>query len=66
MLEEWAEGINGVAAPIRDPSGALIGVINLYGPAYRFPGEVEADSVGRDVMQTASLVARHLTFDSTS
>lgn len=59
-FEEWAEGINGVAAPIHDPNDALVGAINLYGPAYRFPGEVDAAGLGRELTRTARLAARHL------
>jgi DNA-binding IclR family transcriptional regulator len=58
-FEEWAEGVNGVAAPIHHPDGTLAAAINLYGPAYRFPGAATPEVVGRDLAETAARVARH-------
>lgn len=37
-LQEFADDVNGVAAPIYTPDGAVVGAINVYGPSYRFPG----------------------------
>ena len=36
-LEEFAEGINSVAAPVVDGSGRTFGAIHVHGPAFRFP-----------------------------
>jgi IclR family pca regulon transcriptional regulator len=36
-LEEFAEGIDSVAAPIRDGRGKAIAAIHVHGPSYRFP-----------------------------
>ena len=36
-LEEFAEGINSIAAPVRDGDGKPIAAIHCHGPAYRFP-----------------------------
>jgi DNA-binding IclR family transcriptional regulator len=36
-LEEYAEGIDSVAAPLRDARGHAIAAIHVHGPAYRFP-----------------------------
>jgi DNA-binding IclR family transcriptional regulator len=36
-LEEYAEGIDSVAAPVRDARGKAIAAIHVHGPAYRFP-----------------------------
>jgi DNA-binding IclR family transcriptional regulator len=37
-LEEFAEGIDSVAAPIRNARGKAIAAIHVHGPSYRFPG----------------------------
>ena len=36
-LEEFAEGIDSVAAPIRDVRGNAIAAVHVHGPSYRFP-----------------------------
>jgi IclR family KDG regulon transcriptional repressor len=36
-LEEFAEGIDSVAAPIRDARDKAIAAIHVHGPSYRFP-----------------------------
>ncbi len=36
-LEEFAEGIDSVAAPIRDARGHAIAALHVHGPSYRFP-----------------------------
>jgi DNA-binding IclR family transcriptional regulator len=36
-LEEFAEGIDSVAAPIRDARGKAVAAIHVHGPSYRFP-----------------------------
>ena len=38
-LEEFADGIDSVAAPIRDARGKAIAAIHVHGPSYRFPPE---------------------------
>lgn len=51
--EEFAEGINSVAAPIRDREGRIIGAISAHGPSYRFPEVGEADRIADRVMAAA-------------
>jgi DNA-binding IclR family transcriptional regulator len=55
-FEEFLDGLNSVAAPIRDGRGRVVGAIHAHGPAYRFPGEADADEVGRLVVATAERV----------
>jgi DNA-binding IclR family transcriptional regulator len=55
-FEEFLDGQNSVAAPIRDGRGRVVGAIHAHGPAYRFPGETDADDVGRLVAATAGRV----------
>ena len=37
MEEEFAVGINSVAAPLFNQSGAVVGALHSHGPSYRFP-----------------------------
>ena len=55
-FEEFLDGQNSVAAPIRDDRGRVVGAIHAHGPAYRFPGSVDADDIGRLVAATAERV----------
>ncbi len=55
-FEEFLDGQNSVAAPIRDGRGRVVGAIHAHGPAYRFPGDTDADDVGRLVASTAERV----------
>ena len=55
-FEEFLDGQNSVAAPIRDDRGRVVGAIHAHGPAYRFPGSVDADKIGRLVAATAERV----------
>src|SRR3954454_17307446 len=55
-FEEFLDGLNSVAAPIRDQRGRVVGAIHAHGPAYRFPGAVDADVVGELVAITAERV----------
>jgi DNA-binding IclR family transcriptional regulator len=55
-MEEFLDGLNSVAAPVRDATGRVVAAIHAHGPAYRFPGEGEADRVGQLVASTAKRV----------
>jgi IclR family acetate operon transcriptional repressor len=58
-LEEFAEGIDSVAAPVRDARGKAIAAIHVHGPAYRFPPPGYADAIaGRIVTTTAAVSAQ--------
>ena len=59
-LEEFAEGIDSVAAPIRDARGKAIAAIHVHGPAYRFPSAGEMDRVSLAVVSTAAAISRML------
>lgn len=52
-LEEFAEGIDSVAAPIRDPRGKAVAAIHVHGPSYRFPPPDAAAAVGARVVAAA-------------
>jgi DNA-binding IclR family transcriptional regulator len=55
-FEELIDGLNSVAAPIRDAGGRVVGAIHAHGPAYRFPGDADADALGRLVAAAADRV----------
>jgi DNA-binding IclR family transcriptional regulator len=52
-LEEFAEGIDSVAAPIRDARGKAIAALHVHGPAYRFPREGMEAAVAEAVAAAA-------------
>jgi len=52
--EEFAEGINSVAAPVFDANGKVDTAIHVHGPAYRFPNPDRAHDVGTQVAQAAA------------
>jgi IclR family transcriptional regulator, acetate operon repressor len=52
--EEFAEGINSVAAPVLADGKRALGAIHVHGPAYRFPTEGNADSIASLVMDAAA------------
>ena len=59
-FEVWAESVNGVAAPIADSRGVVVAAINVFGPAYRFPGDRDVAAIGRRMAETATHISRHL------
>ena len=59
-LEEYAEGINSVAAPVRDARGSAIAAIHVHGPAYRFPARGQEEYTTDEVVAAAAAVSRVL------
>ncbi len=57
-LEEFAEGINSVAAPVRDEQGHAIAAVHCHGPAYRFPARRREDRIAARVAAAAGAL-RH-------
>ncbi len=55
--EEFHEGINSVAAPVRDESGAIVAVVHLHGPAFRFPQAGSEEAIGRTLAAAADRLA---------
>ena len=56
-LEEFAVGLNSVAAPLRTADGRVVASLHVYGPASRFPGERSAEAIG-DVVKAAATKIR--------
>jgi DNA-binding IclR family transcriptional regulator len=53
-LEEFAEGINSIAAPVRDAEGHAIAAIHCHGPAYRFPQRRHEERIAARVVAAAN------------
>lgn len=55
---EWREQVIGVAAPLRDATGAVVGALGISGPAERITDTVISDSVPRLIELATSISAR--------
>lgn len=53
VYEEFVEGINSVASPVLERNGLITAALHVHGPAYRFPGDGEADRIGEAVAESA-------------
>lgn len=58
-LEEYEEGLNAVAAPIRARDGTVVAAISVSGPAYRLSEELIPDAC-EAVMRAAAEVSRRM------
>ena len=56
--EEFAEGLNSVAAPVADETGAIAAAIHVHGPAYRFPRDADEAEIGNRVVAAAGAISR--------
>jgi DNA-binding IclR family transcriptional regulator len=54
VYEEFAEGINSVAAPVLVDGRGALGAIHVHGPAYRFPAVGSADDIAAMVIDAAA------------
>lgn len=61
--EEFAEGINSIAAPVIESDGSVEAAVHIHGPAYRFPDPERTHDLGILVMETAARIAEHLATD---
>jgi DNA-binding IclR family transcriptional regulator len=60
VYEEMAEGLNSVAAPIRNHAGVVVAAIHVHGPSYRFPADGTAASIAAAVVEAARRVSERL------
>ncbi len=60
VYEEFAEGINSVAAPIIEPDGTVESALHVHGPAYRFPDPDRTHDTGMLVIEAATRLAEQL------
>lgn len=55
---EWREQVMGVAAPVRDATGSVVGALGISGPADRITDEVISNTVPRLIELANSISAR--------
>lgn len=60
VYEEFAIGINSVAAPVLGPEGDVVAALHVHGPAYRFPDPNRTHDIGLELIEAASNLADHL------
>ena len=60
VYEEFAEGINSVAAPVFDRRRKPVAALHVHGPAYRFPGDSDAADIAAQVVAKADQVSDEL------
>ena len=56
-LEEFADGIDSVAAPIRDARGKAVAAVHVHGPAYRFPSPGDEVRVANVVVSAGRAIS---------
>ncbi len=59
-IDELAEGLSSVAAPIRAMSGEVIGALHCHGPSYRFPVKGQESWVAGQVVERAEQISASL------
>ncbi|MEX1107187.1 MAG: IclR family transcriptional regulator [Ilumatobacteraceae bacterium] len=55
-VEEFADGLSSVAAPVHDTDGIVVGALHVYGPTYRLPGERDPHDLGVIVAECAARI----------
>lgn len=55
-VEEFAEGLSSVAAPVRDGAGNVVAAVHVYGPSYRLPADRDQDEMGTLVAECAARI----------
>jgi DNA-binding IclR family transcriptional regulator len=60
VREEYAIGINSVAAPVADLNGEVVAAVHIHGPSYRFPAEGADRRVATAVVETAAAIGSRL------
>jgi IclR family transcriptional regulator, KDG regulon repressor len=59
-LEEFAEGIDSVAAAIRNARGEAIAALHVHGPSYRFPEDGQEVAVAEHLVAACAAVSAQL------
>ena len=60
VREEFAEGLNSVAAPVADDGGEIVAAVHLHGPSYRFPALGETTQISDLVVDAAGRLSKRL------
>ena len=56
-VEEFADGISSVGAPVYDGKDQVVAAIHIHGPSYRFPGVHDRDAVAGLVVEAADRIS---------
>jgi DNA-binding IclR family transcriptional regulator len=59
-IDEFADGITSVAAPVAGRDGEVIAAVHVHGPSYRFPKPDTESQRGEDVAATAASIGARL------
>lgn len=59
-IDEFAEGISSVAAPVSDEDGDVIAAVHVHGPSYRFPPSGAEAATAEAVIATAARISRQI------
>jgi DNA-binding IclR family transcriptional regulator len=57
IFEEFTDGANSVAAPVRGRTGDVIAAVHAHGPAFRYPGDRDPAAIAALVVQAAHRTA---------
>jgi DNA-binding IclR family transcriptional regulator len=60
VFEEFEEGLTALAVPVRNAAGKIVAAVNVFGPAFRFPGPGKQAEVTRLALLTAQQIAEKL------
>lgn len=60
IFEEYEEGLNALAVPIRDQAGRAVAAVNVFGPAFRFPAAGQQARITQLVQDAAQAISRRL------
>jgi len=60
VYQEFAEGLNSVAAPVFNTDGEVIAALHVHGPAYRFPDPEQTHDLGILLAATCERMTRQL------
>ena len=60
VFEEFTEGINSVAAPVRNREQHPVAALHIHGPAYRFPKPGKEEAIGKLLVRTTERVSEQL------
>jgi DNA-binding IclR family transcriptional regulator len=60
VREEYATGINSVAAPVADVNGEVVAAVHIHGPSYRFPAAGADRAVAAEVVEAAAGIGARL------
>jgi DNA-binding IclR family transcriptional regulator len=60
VREEFAEGLNSVAAQVAGDGGEIVAAVHLHGPSYRFPALGETTQISELVVEAAGRLSKRL------